>query len=213
MLLGLVARGDSATITHLDGTILVADGDRVRGDNTTAWGNASSLGQGIGQFYPAISGTANRKLPPYLEDRVHGVCNRLDPVCDDIIPPGADLLPRVKIHLGYTNTRPLRDAVDTVADEVRTTPAPSAGLTSLTAKVGRPYRARLTADIDPDFALQWRLVSPPGLPVGWTMDRSGLVSGTTAYTGTWSARVEVRGVILGVTSDWVPATVRWTISR
>ena len=210
----LVAANDAATLAHLDGALLIADGDRVTGDRTTDWGNATPPGQGIGQFFPAISGSSSRKLPTSLQGRVHRVCNLLDPVCDDIVLLNpVTLAARIPIHTGYTNGKPLLDATDAVARQVRSTPAPANTLTKLTAKANRPYSARLTADVDRSHSLEWRLVPPAALPPGWFLSSHGLVTGTTSYVGTWTTRVEVRASVLGVTGEWIPATVTWTISR
>lgn len=210
----LVAAGDFETLRRIDGVLLIADGDRVTWDRTTNWGSATPLGQGIGQFFPSISGSRDTKFPAYLQNRVHRICNRLDPVCDELETASlaATIAFRLKIHTGYTGQAPLLNAADAVAHEVRTTPAPSAGLADLSAQAGVPYSYKLSADLDSSFSPEWRLVAPSTLPPGWTLAPDGTVTGTTNYVGTWTSQVEVRSTILGVTGDWIPATVSWTIS-
>ncbi|UGT60350.1 cutinase family protein [Nocardia asteroides] len=59
--------------------LLVADGDRVANDRVARWGGADPAKQGIGQYFPAISGSNNAKSnnPGFIRD----VCAPLDVVC------------------------------------------------------------------------------------------------------------------------------------
>jgi hypothetical protein len=72
---------DRSILRRIDGAVLIADGDRIPGEQTTNYGSAGR-GTGIGYNMRAVSGTRAAPLSEGLLSRVHSICNKNDVVCD-----------------------------------------------------------------------------------------------------------------------------------
>jgi hypothetical protein len=125
----LVSAGNTQILDRIDGVILLADGDRLRNDNVTAWGSAPGYSQGIGQLARAVSGSRSQKLPQGLESRVHSICFDHDFVCAsgsasalwDVITGGAvdPIIRGLKVHGSYKGGDDVSAATDAVLRRVR----------------------------------------------------------------------------------------------
>lgn len=203
-------RLDTATRARLAGAVLIADGDQVPGDAQTRYGSAPAGALGIGHLWAGLSHSSYAPFPAALRTRVLSVCNRHDPVCD-ITPatPWDPLL--VTIHLGYTGTPPVLAAADAAARAVRALPRPEPRSATLQAYAGTPFSHRLTADADSGVTLQWGLLPPSVLPAGLDLTADGLVSGTPTATGTFTSRIRVRAVVLGVAGPWAGGRITFRV--
>lgn len=118
VLADLVTAHDSATLGRIDGSLLLADGDRFDGDGARRWGTARR-GAGIAQASPASFGVRQVVLPRAVGQRTHSVCDRGDIVCD---PSGAsgEQTGAEDVHLThYRASLPVRRAVAVIARDVR----------------------------------------------------------------------------------------------
>jgi virginiamycin B lyase len=96
--------------------VLVGDGDQVPSDRVTRFGSAPLTAVGIGLSHCTIALCTHAKFSLVTGNRVLSVCNTGDPVCattpKDLNPGG------VKVHLGYTGSRPLLAAAKLAAARV-----------------------------------------------------------------------------------------------
>lgn len=205
----LAANRADPVLARVDGGILIADGDRVRRDNTRNLDSAPASAQGVGQVYSSLSGASSRKLTKTMGDKVFSICRDNDPVCDNNggLPAAWDL----SLHTdSYTNTPVVRSAAFSSALNVRATPAHTPRFSTLRSPVGEPVAQQLTADVLAGYTLEWR-VFPGSLPPGTTMSSSGLISGTPTLAGQWSATAQVRAIQQREVGVWVSRPITWDI--
>ena len=74
---------------------------------------------------------------------------------------------------------------------------------------GQAFQHQLTADVSAGYRLSWSITPPSILPSGLTLDSAGMLSGTALVEPTGSTAIQVRGSILGVKTEWQPATIVW----
>jgi len=221
--LGTTSSG-RAILARVAAAILVGDGDEVPHDYQTRYGSASTDARGIGQSMRKISHASAAKFSPSLTARVLSVCNNHDIVCgwtdfnlvcltdpipDPVLCP-VPIAAMVKIHLSYPGSQPLLAATDRAAALAREMPAPRP--VSVAGAVGEPFRYQLSADIAAGFTLRWRTAPGATLPPGLALSTSGLVDGAPTTAGKYTTTVQVRAVRAGLTSPWLPATIKVTVS-
>lgn len=199
----------SPILSRVDAAILIADGDRVSNDRTAFYGSASTKAEGVGLKLRKVSGSSTQKFNAAVGSKVLSICNNNDPVCDSTGKP-TDLIWKY-VHTGYTGTPPVQDAGVEAARTVLSTPAARPRAASLSGVVGQAFRYQYTADVLSGFSLEWRLAAG-ALPPGITLGGTGLITGTPTTVGAWTAQLQVRGVILGVTGGWAPATVQFAVA-
>jgi cutinase len=97
---------DLADDPQVAAALLIADGDRLPGDNTINMGSTAGLagtGKGVAQEHSFLASAPTAKLPPALGARTVSVCDLGDPVCD--YDPKTDAGPvspaAVAIHTSY----------------------------------------------------------------------------------------------------------------
>lgn len=135
----LAATGTGQQIlSRVAGAVLIGDGDQVPDDNEVMDGSAASDATGIGQSFPALSGSSLIKFSPALGQRLIRVCNRFNIVCDNdsifSLPTG------ITTHLHYTRSKALRQAITQLVAEVRTL-AYTGGTLNVTGTVGTALSA------------------------------------------------------------------------
>ncbi|MFN8172490.1 MAG: cutinase family protein [Candidatus Nanopelagicales bacterium] len=114
----LVAAGDTAALSRIDGAVLMGDGDRDASDGIRAWGSARK-GTGLARQFPSLSGARSTALPRSVARRVQSVCDRGDTVCDATGASGPARTPGDVHTRHYTATKPVRGAVDVVVRNAR----------------------------------------------------------------------------------------------
>lgn len=114
----LVAAGDTAALSRIDGAVLMGDGDRDASDGTRAWGSARK-GTGLARQFPSLSGARPTALPRGVARRVQSVCDRGDTVCDATGASGPARTPGDVHTSHYKASKPVRGAVDVVVRSVR----------------------------------------------------------------------------------------------
>ncbi len=114
----LVAAGDTAALSRLDGAVLLADGDRAARDGVRRWGTAKH-GVGLARQLPALSGARSTPIPRDVAQRVHSVCDRGDSVCDATGASGPSAGGGDVHTTHYLGSKPVRRAVGAVAARVQ----------------------------------------------------------------------------------------------
>ncbi|MFI1994455.1 cutinase family protein [Actinoplanes sp. NPDC020271] len=71
----------SRVTDRVEAIVLIADGDRLPGDDGQILGSAGNKAKGVGLWYPRFSLASGRKLGA-IGDRVLSLCNSMDIVCD-----------------------------------------------------------------------------------------------------------------------------------
>jgi hypothetical protein len=175
-------------LSRITAAILIGDGDQVPFDNEIRFGSALSLAMGVGQAFPTSSGSSIEKFSGDQGPQVLRVCNLGDIVCDYwgifSIPAG------ITTHLGYTGSKPLRQATDRAAADVLTLHY-TGGTVKINGSVGVPVfeSAFVTGGIEPlnvfggidgnapppwfSESIAGRVVSLGGTPTSagsWTID-------------------------------------------
>jgi hypothetical protein len=108
-------------LRHVAGVILLADGDRLKGDRTTDFGSAES-GRGISYALTAESGARGTRLPSRFRPRVFSVCEAADVICDhrSLLQANGAGVDGFTIHTTqYNGSRNVLAATDAAAARVR----------------------------------------------------------------------------------------------
>lgn len=116
----VVAAGDTAALSRIDGAVLLADGDRAAGDGVRRWGTAKR-GVGLARQLPALSGVRSTPIPRDVARRVQSVCDRGDSVCDAGGASGPSAGGGDVHTTHYLGSKPVRRAVGAVAARVQAT--------------------------------------------------------------------------------------------
>ena len=91
---------------NVSAALLIADGDRLPGDNVMAMGSvtqAADKGKGVAQDWPILA-HAPAKLPLSIGSRTISVCQLGDAVCDYDSDAPAVTATAIAIHTSYANT-------------------------------------------------------------------------------------------------------------
>ena len=197
----------SGILARMDAAILIGDGDRVPRDKTDNYGDFHKNLSGIGLHYSSQSGSSTARFAKSVQSRILMVCNRNDPICDST---GllADFL-WLNRHFSYPGGADLASAAAVAASSVLSVPLPKPRVVDLRPQVNESFEYQLSADISSDYKLEWDVSIPFVMPAGLSLSKSGLISGIPESTPSGETQIQVRGVILGVRTDWVPVTLRW----
>jgi cutinase len=120
----LIARDDAtarSVLRHLDGALLLADGDRLARDRTTNVGTAGAS-RGISYAFRPESRVRGTLLPKRFTSRVFSVCESADVICDyrSLLQSNAAGVDGVSVHTtSYTGSLDVLKATDAVAARVR----------------------------------------------------------------------------------------------
>lgn len=90
---------------RLDGVLLIADADRVPGDNVTYFGGATTDTHGISQEYLLQTKDTSR-FPAAMKSKVMSVCIPLDPICGLTKTPAIVAVPRDPTSITRTRIHP-----------------------------------------------------------------------------------------------------------
>jgi len=108
-------------LNHIDGAVLLADGDRISSDHMTSLGSAGA-GRGISYASPQDSRVRGTKLPARLASRVISVCEQADVICDyhSLLQSNGNGVDGTTVHVtSYTASPDALRAADAVAARVR----------------------------------------------------------------------------------------------
>jgi len=113
--------GSARVLRRIDGSALLADGDRMSKDHVTAIGSAAG-GRGISYALPKDAKVRGTLLPPRLAGRVFSVCEQADVVCDyhSLLQSNASGVNGTSVHVtSYTGSPDVLRAADAIAARLR----------------------------------------------------------------------------------------------
>jgi cutinase len=108
-------------LSHIDGAVLLADGDRMSRDHMTSLGTAGA-GRGVSYTSPQDSRVRGTLLPPRLASRVVSVCEQADIICDyrSLLQTNAAGVDGTTVHVrSYAGSPNVLSATDQVAARIR----------------------------------------------------------------------------------------------